>query len=92
MRALRRVCKSLDVLCPGAVDAAVKLGRAEEAFGWAKAMCEFDELTCYSVADLYAEGKGTKKDPAKAKAAWRKSCQDGAGIKSSCDKIGLKAK
>ena len=92
MRALRRVCKSRGILCPSAVSAAVRLGKAEEAFGWARAMCEVDEVTCYSVAELYEAGKGTKKDPGKAKEAWRKSCQEGAGIASSCEKIGFKKK
>ncbi|MBX3205671.1 MAG: sel1 repeat family protein [Labilithrix sp.] len=67
-------CKSAVHACKIAMHVALDLGKDSEAFAMITSACERDAVWCEEVGDLYAAGKGTTKDSAKATSNWQKAC------------------
>lgn len=73
--------------CGGELPLMARTGHDAETLAMAKLSCESSVYTCKMLGDFYAEGKITKKDPAKAREAYTKGCDGGKGDKDACDAL-----
>ncbi|NOU29594.1 MAG: sel1 repeat family protein [Polyangiaceae bacterium] len=78
--------------CEASIDTVKKLaGKQADAFAIATQGCERGALKiCRLQGDMYWTGRGTTKDPVKAKASWTKACKDGKGSKVACKRLAEK--
>jgi uncharacterized protein len=93
--AISSACRADPDFCIDASRSAAKLGKDDESFAHAKRGCDHDDAdSCVRLGDLYRDGRGTTKDPARAKQAWTKSCDGGSsdGDEVACKRLGIKMK
>lgn len=69
-------CLSDNQACEMAAEVFLEQGKNADALKYAKMACDASLAYCETLQTMYAEGKGTKKDPAKAKEILKKMCDD----------------
>lgn len=90
VRAGRDACRLDHELCELAAKRVEKLGRNAEAFEFANRGCAGgDYASCAALGRYYDNGLGTTPDPAKAREAHMKGCENGDGDAGSCRKVGI---
>jgi uncharacterized protein len=96
LTAARRACEGDPDTCSKASDIAFSAGKNEDGFAFLKRSCDqlsvIEPQSCERLADLYTSGRGTPKDPAQAKEALKKACNNGFGSAIACKKVGIKPK
>lgn len=75
--------------CMVAAESAKAAGKDDKTvFEMWKAECDHGSWNgCDAIAEMYASGKGTPKDPAKAREIWKKACEEYEDA-DACKKIG----
>lgn len=71
----QRACKENVTTCTLSAEVADILQKETDAFTMLKSACERDPIWCDNLADRYAKGEGTAKDPAKAREAYGRTCE-----------------
>lgn len=92
VRVLRTDCTNMLMDCDRHVELLTKLNRPADAFAMAKVACDRSTFACDTLGDLYNEGRGTPRDPAKAREAWTRGCDGGKGDDESCKRLSSGAK
>ncbi len=96
LTAARRACEGDAQYCSKAGELAFSAGKDEQGFAFVKRACDqnavLEPRACEKLADLYTAGRGTAKDPAQAKEAWKSACASGFGPAHACKKAGIKPK
>lgn len=69
-------CLTNTQACELASDIYLELGKNDDAVKYAKMACDESLAYCGKLQEMYATGKGAKKDPAKAREILKKMCDD----------------
>jgi len=94
-RAAKQVCGPLKgISCNEAIQVMIDTGHPKDAFATSAAICPVWTYNCEKLGELYRDGIGTPKNPAKATEMFTKACEGGkpSGSRSACEKIGVKRK